>query len=77
VSSTGPSRRPRSVVGFVEAIPWRTLLLDLVFVVVWVVAVSAVFEAAGWETWLYYVTAFGGVVVYSLGIGSFLSRRLR
>jgi hypothetical protein len=74
--STGPSRRLRSVFGAFAAIPWRSLLLDMAFVVAWVGAVTVAFEATGLEQWLYYVVAFGGVIVYSLVVGPVLSRRV-
>lgn len=63
------SRLSGSALAVARSIPWRSVLVDLALVVAWFVAVSLVFAATGWPTWLYYLVVFGGVIGYSLGKG--------
>lgn len=70
------TRLPRAVLALLISVAWRALLLDLIFVTIWVVAVSVVFRIANWPTWLYYIVVFGSVLSYSLMNGRWTLRRL-
>ncbi|WP_202614428.1 hypothetical protein [Halostella litorea] len=76
MTSTDPSRLPAPVSGALGVLPWRSLLVDLVLVVAWVVVVSVAFRVAGWPLLAYYAVVFGGVLGYSLR-GRALASRLR
>lgn len=67
--SDGTPRQSEGIGAFVRSLPWRRVLLDLLFVVAWFAAVSLVFRAVQAPTWLYYVVVFGGVVGYSIATG--------
>ena len=62
---TKSGRLLRAVLVVVRSIPWRSILGDLVLVIIWVVTVSFAFRTAGWPMWLYYVIVFAGVIGYS------------
>ena len=76
MSSTGPSRLPDRFSEALRAFPWRSLVLDLAFVVAWVAAVSVAFRTVELPVPLYYAVVFGGVLGYSL-FGPSVARRLR
>lgn len=63
---TTPTRLLRAALVVVRSIPWRSILGDLVLVIIWVVVVSFTFRATNWPMWLYYVVVFAGVIGYSL-----------
>ncbi len=60
------SRLPDRLTAALARVPWRLALIDGAVVLFWVLGVSVVFRALEGPLWLYYVVAFGGVVVYSL-----------
>ncbi|WP_121821783.1 hypothetical protein [Halostella salina] len=64
--SADPSRLTDSLRGVTESLPWRSLLVDLLVVAVWVLAASVAFRAMEWPVLPYYAVVFGGVVAYSL-----------
>jgi hypothetical protein len=60
------SRLPDRLTAALARVPWRLALIDGAVVVLWVLGVSIVFRTLEGPLWLYYVVAFGGVIVYSL-----------
>ncbi len=60
------SRVPDRLAAASARLPWRGALVDVAVVVLWVLGVSVVFRTVEGPLWLYYVVAFGGVIVYSL-----------
>ncbi|WP_331235977.1 hypothetical protein [Natronorarus salvus] len=66
MSPSGSSRPSDRLTEALRSVPWRVVLVDLAFVVVWVLAVSLAFRIVDAPIWLYYLVAFGGVIAYSL-----------
>lgn len=44
---------------------WRTLLVDALVVVTWLLALLLVFDWLGWPSWAFYVALFAGIAAYS------------
>lgn len=41
------------------------MLADLLVILAWVIATSAIFDFLGLPTWLYYIVLFAGVVMFT------------
>jgi len=53
----------------------RAVALDLLVVVAWVVGLRWLFQAQGFDNWLYYVVLFGGVVAYVTTVPNWYAER--